>query len=137
MKVQKFEAPNTTVPQLDEDGFFTFIDNDGRLTNGRHFLSYLVLGVFLITSVLCCVFSDQIKICCALCCKRKRFVPSVHYDVSEDDVTVVNGQEPANKMVTVTLGDMFENHSADELLTTSLSKAKESRRVQYQMEMLG
>ena len=95
-------------------------------------MGYSVLSVFFISSVLCCVFSYQIKTCCALCCKKKQFAPSVHYDVSDDDVTVVDRQEPASKMVTLTLGDMFENHSVDELLTTGQAKEKETSRVQYQ-----
>ena len=118
LAVPRFVEPNVTAAPEIENGYFTFVDGQGRLTNQSHFFGYSAICVFLVISVLLCVFNQEVKSCCAFMCRKKKYVPEVAYNVETDDVTVIEKTEPASKLVRLNISDVFENHSDSEGLGT-------------------
>ena len=104
------------------------------MTNQSHFFSYSAICIFLVISVLLCVFNQEVKSCCAFMCRKKKYVPEVAYNVETDDVTVIERTEPASKLVRLNISDVFENHSDSEGLGTTDPLTIESSRAHLQPE---
>ena len=89
LKPPEFNVENDELEDLNETGFFEFVDGNGNLTNSSHYLTYSLMGCFVITAALICCFHNQLKQCCSICCTAKKFTPSINYNVSEDIIVVV------------------------------------------------
>ena len=48
LTVPRFEEPNVTVTPEIENGYFTFVDGEGILTNQSHFFGYSAICIFFI-----------------------------------------------------------------------------------------
>lgn len=92
---------------LDDTGFFEFVDSTGNLTNSSHFLTYGLMACFCLTTGLICCFHNQLKACCSICIPAKEFTPSINYNVSDERIVVGEQEIIPGK----NLSNPYENHS--------------------------
>ena len=110
LEVPQFSQPNVTIEPEIENSFFVFVYDQGRLTNHSHYAFYSAIACFLVTAVLLCKFHKQVKSCCGCFCRAKPYVPEISYNVKDDDVKIIEKAVKKDKLVKVTIQDVFENH---------------------------